>query len=63
MAASYLTGHHGAASFLAVADPFLRSAEVENSVIAAPAVQMSAAPHDDDTGSYFATVELVPPPA
>jgi uncharacterized protein len=48
--------HDDAAGFLAVADAFLRAAEVENSMIAVPAARMLAAPQDDDSGSYFATV-------
>ena len=50
------TAHDDAASFLAVADAFLRAAEAENSIISAPATRISARPHDDDAGSYFATV-------
>jgi ribosomal protein S18 acetylase RimI-like enzyme len=55
MTALQFTAHSDAASFLAVADAFLRAAEVENSMIAVPAARMLAAPQSDDTGGYFAT--------
>jgi GNAT superfamily N-acetyltransferase len=56
MAALQFTAHNDAASFLTVAEAFLRAAEAENSIISTPATRISARPHDDDAGSYFATV-------
>ncbi|MEO8740679.1 MAG: GNAT family N-acetyltransferase [Casimicrobiaceae bacterium] len=42
--------------FLAAAATFLRTSEVENSVIVLPAERMVASPQDDDVGCYWATV-------
>ena len=44
--------------FLAAAAKFLRTAEVENSMIYLPAERMVVAPHVDDAGSYWATVSM-----
>ena len=51
-----LTVHDDAAHFMAIAGPFLRAAEAENSVIALPAARMATTPNEDDAGSYFASV-------
>ena len=52
----HLTVHDRPESFLAAAGLFLRRAEAENSIIGTPAARMIEAPHEDDAGSYFATV-------
>jgi ribosomal protein S18 acetylase RimI-like enzyme len=51
-----LTVHDDAAQFMATAEPFLRVAEAENSVIILPVGRMATMPNEDDAGSYFASV-------
>ena len=48
--------HADAAGFIAEAAAFLRAAEVENSMIATPALRMATAPSEDDVGIYLASV-------
>lgn len=51
-----LAGYDDPARFLAAAEKFLRTAEVENSMLYLPAERMVVAPQDDDAGCYWATV-------
>ena len=51
-----LVAYDDPARFLAAAEKFLRTAEVENSLLYLPAERMVVAPQDDDAGCYWATV-------